>query len=220
MEHLDTLRQAVWRDAVCRIDYQRGDGVHRRYRLEAYALAAKVDVWYLVGRTRRGMRVFRLSRIHHLEVTGERFVRRQDFDLGTFWRRWCHRFESEPVSRYWVTLSLTAEGRRILLELLRRMARAGARPLGREPRTQRGDRGPREQGRCRESAVRGTGAGAGFPPDVAAAPDQGVGRRRAAAPRIMILPVEIRYNSMILKRSRGGRSWIRTSDLCRVKTAL
>ncbi len=116
VEHLDVLRHAIWSDAVCRIDYQRGDGARRQYRVDAYALVAKVDVWYLVGRTRDGMRVFRLSRIRDLTVTDACFARRANFDLGPFWKRWCRRFETRPIARYWVTLSLSAAGRRMLLD--------------------------------------------------------------------------------------------------------
>lgn len=113
---LDALRRAVWSNSVCSIDYQRGDGVRKRYRVEPYSLAAKVDLWYLVGQTKDGMRVFRLSRILRLEVTDNVYVRDPDFDLRRFWKRWCRRFESEPLSSYWVTLSLTHAGRDRLLE--------------------------------------------------------------------------------------------------------
>lgn len=113
---LDTLRQAIWSDAVCYVHYARGDGVHRRYRIEPYALVAKVDLWYLVAGTGNGMRVFRVSRIHSLDVTETVFVREADFDLSRFWKRWCRRFEREPVARYWVTLELSAVGRDRLLD--------------------------------------------------------------------------------------------------------
>ena len=116
VERLEALRRAVWSDAVCRLDYRRGDGTRKRYRAEAHALVAKVDLWYLVARTRQGMRVFRLSRIQHLEVTGDRFARDPHFDLPAFWKRWCRRFEADATARYWVTLSLTAAGRERLRE--------------------------------------------------------------------------------------------------------
>ena len=113
---LEALRLAVWSDAVCQIDYQRGDKVRKRYRIEPYALVAKVDVWYVVAATGNGMRVFRLSRIRGLTVTDTTFDRDPDFDLSRFWKRWCRRFETQSVSRYRVTLSLTAAGRQQLLE--------------------------------------------------------------------------------------------------------
>ena len=116
VRHLESLRWAVWDDTVCRVDYRRGDGRRKRYRIEPYSLVAKVDRWYLVGRTAHGMRVFRLSRIERLEVIDTRFARAADFDLPRFWKRWCRRFESQPLGRYWVTLSLTRKARDHLLE--------------------------------------------------------------------------------------------------------
>jgi predicted DNA-binding transcriptional regulator YafY len=62
------------------------------------------------------MRVFRLSRLEELEVTDVSFDRDPHFDLSRFWKRWCRRFESRPIARYWVTLALTAAGRSHLLE--------------------------------------------------------------------------------------------------------
>jgi predicted DNA-binding transcriptional regulator YafY len=120
VQRLEELRQAVWRDVVCHLDYQRGDGARKRYRVEPYALVAKVDVWYLVARaganSGKGMRVFRLSRIVELEVTDGAFERDPDFDLARFWKRWCRRFETRPADPYWVTLALTPAGRDQLLE--------------------------------------------------------------------------------------------------------
>ena len=53
---LDQLRGAVWSDRVCRLEYERADGIAKHYRADPYALVAKVDVGYLVADTARGMR--------------------------------------------------------------------------------------------------------------------------------------------------------------------
>ena len=79
--------------------YERSNGEHRDYRVEPYALVVKVDTWYLIGRVKREMRVFRISRIQTLAPTGETFTRDADFDLQKFWKRWCERFESNPPPR-------------------------------------------------------------------------------------------------------------------------
>jgi predicted DNA-binding transcriptional regulator YafY len=115
VQMLEMLRQAVWSDAVCALDYERGDGVRRDYRVNAYALVAKIDLWYLVAETSNGMRVFRVSRMLHGRLTGERFDRAPDFELARFWRAWCYRFETQPINRYWVTVALTATARDTLL---------------------------------------------------------------------------------------------------------
>jgi predicted DNA-binding transcriptional regulator YafY len=113
---LDRLRVAVWADQVCRLDYQRADGVANSYRVKPYALVAKVDVWYLVGDTARGMRVFRVARIHRADVTDDTFKRDPAFDLQRFWDAWCKRFEADTGSRYWVEMWLTPAGKRLLLD--------------------------------------------------------------------------------------------------------
>ena len=112
---LEQLRAAVWADRVCRLDYERADGVASRYRVKTLALAAKVDVWYLVADTARGMRVFRVSRIQRVEDTDESFTRDPDFDLHRYWEAWCKRFEANPGNRFEVELWLTAAGREALL---------------------------------------------------------------------------------------------------------
>ncbi len=113
---LDQLRAAVWADQICHLDYERADKVANRYRVKPYALVAKLDVWYLVGDTPRGMRVFRLARIRRVAVTEASFKRAASFDLANFWQAWCKRFEADTGQRYYVELWLTPTGKRVLLE--------------------------------------------------------------------------------------------------------
>jgi predicted DNA-binding transcriptional regulator YafY len=113
---LDRLRAAVWNDQICRLDYQRADGATKTYRVRPYALVAKVDVWYLVADTARGMRVFRVARIQHAATAAETFSRNRDFDLHRFWETWCKRFEADPGNRYLVELWITPNGKHLLLE--------------------------------------------------------------------------------------------------------
>ena len=105
---LDQLRTLIWKDACIDIRYERSNGEHRDYRVEPYALVVKVDTWYLIGRVKREMRVFRISRIQSLTPTGETFARDADFDLQKFWKRWCERFETNPPPRnFAVELNIT-----------------------------------------------------------------------------------------------------------------
>jgi len=113
---LDRLRAAVWNDQICRLDYQLADGAAKTYRVRPYALVAKVDVWYLVADTARGMRVFRVARIQHAATAAETFSRNRDFDLHRFWETWCKRFEADPGNRYLVELWITPNGKHLLLE--------------------------------------------------------------------------------------------------------
>jgi predicted DNA-binding transcriptional regulator YafY len=113
---LETLREAVWADRICRIQYRRADGIAKGYRAKPYAIVAKVDVWYLVADTAQGMRVFRLTRIQATEPTDETFVRDAAFDLHRFWEAWCKRFEADPGNHFDIELSLTRRGKAYLLE--------------------------------------------------------------------------------------------------------
>jgi len=113
---LDQLRSAVWADRVCRLEYERADGVAKHYRVDPYALVAKVDVWYLVADTARGMRVFRIDRLRRVHVLDDTFIRGAAFDLARYWATWCKRFETDGTQRFYVELWLTPAGKRHLLE--------------------------------------------------------------------------------------------------------
>jgi predicted DNA-binding transcriptional regulator YafY len=113
---LDQLRGAVWADRVCRLEYERADGVAKHYRIDPYALVAKIDVWYLVADTARGMRVFRVDRVRRATVLDDTFARDARFDLSRYWNSWCKRFEADGSQRFLVELWLTPAGKRHLLE--------------------------------------------------------------------------------------------------------
>jgi predicted DNA-binding transcriptional regulator YafY len=113
---LDQLRAAVWADRVCRLEYERGDGIAKHYRVDPYALVAKIDVWYLVADTARGMRVFRVDRLRRAHVLDETFTRIAAFDLPRYWETWCKRFEADGTQRFYVDMWLTPAGKRHLLE--------------------------------------------------------------------------------------------------------
>lgn len=92
--HLHTMQDAVWRDQRVRLSYRRRSGALGTRVVEPYGLVAKAGVWYLVGATPAGLRVFRVARVAAVAETGERFVRPRDFDLQAYWTRWSTRFEA------------------------------------------------------------------------------------------------------------------------------
>src|SRR5690606_20385519 len=114
--YLDQLRTSIWRNECLEISYRRSTGEEKTWRVEPYALVDKVDTWYLIARVKREMRVFRISRLVGLTVTGETFERDAGFDLQKYWRTWCENFEKNPPSQYPVELEITARGRKRLLE--------------------------------------------------------------------------------------------------------
>ena len=116
--HLQVLQEAVWQDRRVRLSYRRSDGVHVKRFVDAYALVAKGNIWYLVGSVaaqlrayrvsrvqpaRKDIRVYRVSRIHDAELTEETFVRPESFDLPAYWAEWCGQFE-QSLPRYVVRL--------------------------------------------------------------------------------------------------------------------
>jgi predicted DNA-binding transcriptional regulator YafY len=113
---LESLRSAVWLVQRCRVLYTRADGITKWYALEPYALVVKVDTWYLVARSVRRMRVFRVQRVQRVVLRDTRFTRDASFDLQSFWRAFCTRFEADPGNHLVVELDLSPRGKALLLE--------------------------------------------------------------------------------------------------------
>ena len=127
---LDNLRTCIWKDQCVDLRYERSDGEVRDYRLEPYALVVKVDTWYVIGRVKREMRVFRMSRVQTAQECTETFTRDADFDLHKYWHGWCERFEKNPPNTFSVELSITPKGRKHLLECYGNWFRKQLEPLG------------------------------------------------------------------------------------------
>jgi predicted DNA-binding transcriptional regulator YafY len=128
--YLDQLRSCIWKDQCVDLRYQRSDGEIRDYRLEPYALVVKVDTWYVIGRVKREMRVFRMSRVQSLHEGAATFTRDPDFDLQKYWHGWCERFEKNPPSTFPVEIAITPRGRKHLLDCYGAWFRKQLEPLG------------------------------------------------------------------------------------------
>ncbi len=91
---LPALQQAVWEDRQVDVRYQPVVGDLSERRLDAYALVAKANIWYLIGRKPDGeMRSYRVSRIQAVAFAGTTFERDPDFDLPAYWKASCENFE-------------------------------------------------------------------------------------------------------------------------------
>lgn len=91
---LPLLQKAVWEDRVITVEYRPVDGERSSRTLEAYALVAKANLWYLVARKPDGvMRTYRVSRFNEAELTDERFARDPSFDLAAYWEAARAQFE-------------------------------------------------------------------------------------------------------------------------------
>ena len=115
LPHLPTLQHAVWHDQQVSLGYSRQDDSVNQRVVSPYALAAKSGLWYLVADTEAGMRVYRVSRIHHVEALSERFVRSAEFDLPTFWHKWVADYE-RSLPTYLVTLKATAAAKEPIVQ--------------------------------------------------------------------------------------------------------
>jgi predicted DNA-binding transcriptional regulator YafY len=87
--HLPTLQEAVWQDRRLNLTYRRADGSWVNRLVDAYSLVAKAGTWYLVGEVIGRLLVFRVSRIEAARLSDSHFERQPDFDLVTFWTKWC-----------------------------------------------------------------------------------------------------------------------------------
>ena len=91
---LPMLQQAVWEDRIIRVTYQPIEGSAGERTLEAHALVAKANIWYLVARKPDGeMRNFRISRFEQVALTEDTFARDADFDLSAYWKASCAQYE-------------------------------------------------------------------------------------------------------------------------------
>jgi predicted DNA-binding transcriptional regulator YafY len=105
---LPLLEQAIWEDRTIRVDYQAVEGQVEERILEAYALVAKVNIWYLVAKKESGeMRNYRLSRLYKVDIMERHFERDKDFDLANYWKISCIQFEEVMKSQmppFYVTI--------------------------------------------------------------------------------------------------------------------
>jgi predicted DNA-binding transcriptional regulator YafY len=82
--YLSAVADAVWNNRILDIVYRRWrtpTDVERR--LEPYGLVLKAGRWYVVAGP--GPRTFRVDQILQLTISGEEFIRPDDFDLNRYW---------------------------------------------------------------------------------------------------------------------------------------
>jgi predicted DNA-binding transcriptional regulator YafY len=98
---LPDLQQAVWEDREIVLGYRNYMGSVSEPLLQAYALVAKANVWYLVARADDGsFRTYRTERISMLKVTDTHFARDPHFDLVRYWDDMRHTFEHTSATTY------------------------------------------------------------------------------------------------------------------------
>ena len=100
MPHLPTIHRALWQDCQLDLVYRSPVGVPIRRTVAPYGLVAKAGVWYLVcarqetAARAEAVRVHRVSDLLEVQIAEVTFDHPADFDLATFWQRWCAEYES------------------------------------------------------------------------------------------------------------------------------
>ncbi|ASA22951.1 helix-turn-helix transcriptional regulator [Paenibacillus donghaensis] len=82
--YLSILQQALGENRTVQMDYTRS-GETRERLVNPLGLVSKRGVWYVVAEYEGELRTFRVSRISHAELTGQPFIRPEDFDLMAYW---------------------------------------------------------------------------------------------------------------------------------------
>lgn len=90
---LPIVQDAVARDCRLTFDYTRADGETAARTVDPLGLVAKGSTWYLVARTAKGMRTYRVSRMQAVTVLATSFRRPAKFNLGRYWRESTARLE-------------------------------------------------------------------------------------------------------------------------------
>ena len=98
---LPDLQQAVWEDRQIILSYRNFEATASEQTLDAYALVAKANVWYLLARnTSATYRTYRVARIIAVTLTDTRFVRDPLFDPATYWKDMSRNFEQLRATTY------------------------------------------------------------------------------------------------------------------------
>lgn len=98
--NLLTIKQAVWQDHCisCRIIYPIHFGTSDPIILAPYTLIAEGGQWYLIGHRSNFYQVFPLTQLMEVRLTDMVFVRADDFDASSIWKRWISiRSQNSPV---------------------------------------------------------------------------------------------------------------------------
>jgi predicted DNA-binding transcriptional regulator YafY len=105
---LPTVQDAVARDCRLSFEYTRADGESGPRVVDPLGLVVKGVTWYLVARTPRGMRTYRLSRMRAVTPLAIPFQRPARFDLAKHWKKSISEFAAQR-RHYEATLLLSPE---------------------------------------------------------------------------------------------------------------
>jgi predicted DNA-binding transcriptional regulator YafY len=105
---LPAVQDAVARDCRLSFEYTRADGESGPRVVDPLGLVVKGTTWYLVARTPRGMRTYRLSRMRAVTPLAISFERPAKFDLAKHWQKSVSELQ-EQRRHYRTTLLLSPD---------------------------------------------------------------------------------------------------------------
>lgn len=122
---LPLVQDAVMRERKLTFDYTRADGEAGARTVDALGMIAKGSTWYLVARTPKGMRTFRVSRMREVTVLATGFKRPKRFDLAEHWKQSMTELEGKRRG-YPVVLAVKAGAAKRLMGWLRATPSGGS----------------------------------------------------------------------------------------------
>jgi predicted DNA-binding transcriptional regulator YafY len=84
---LPIVQDALAQDRRLAFAYTRADGEASQRTVDPFGIVCKQASWYLVARTTKGMRTFRISRMRDAVALALKFERPARFDLAAWWKR-------------------------------------------------------------------------------------------------------------------------------------
>ena len=130
---LPLVQDAVARDRKLTFEYTKADGEESSRTVDPLGLVSKGLSWYLVARTAKGMRTFRVSRMRTVTVLAVGFERPPRFDLADHWRMATAELDRKRAS-YRTVLAVRSETVRRLQAwcVTREASREWARQAGKQ----------------------------------------------------------------------------------------
>lgn len=95
LPHLQTIYRALWTEHRLNLAFRAFFGAEISLVFAPYGLAAKANVWYLVGEANGRLRTLRVSEITQAMILEQPFAYPPDFDLASYWKTWSEAYERE-----------------------------------------------------------------------------------------------------------------------------
>ncbi|MFT8710539.1 MAG: WYL domain-containing protein [Sporolactobacillus sp.] len=129
LHFLPLIEKAMMNQHCLHICYQKANSEVVCRTIAPCGLVAKMNTWYLIATHDNKYRVYRVSRMTHLDVTDEKFTFPEAFTIDRFWSSWCTAFE-QSRSSYSVLLRTTQN---ICNEIIERGYKVSDNKEGKEP---------------------------------------------------------------------------------------